>query len=195
MTDPRTLSPLDLYTTRNGCGTARIVTLLAVVCVVITAAPGQTVCEGIPRFTGTEMLTSSCWTTSEVSGRVLGVDLSKGSVHVSLTGMSLDKFFDIAVDTSGGFNLNSMPAGDYELLASQGGRILGFRIVVVFPVTSQLIFQLSNEKVSLQPFVRPTPEEIRQAQLSFGPLDWPQLEGPHCIRSKCYVYASDELNR
>lgn len=163
-----------------------------------TLAPAQMVCEWIPRFTATTLVTSSCWPVSEVSGRVLGVDLSKGAVQVSLSALALNKFFDVVVDASGGFNVSSVPAGDYGLLVMQRGRILGFGVVIVAPVTSQLIFQLSNHVRPLGPGpLRSTllSEEISAAQFSMGSLDWPPLEGPHCIRSKCYVHSTDDLNQ
>jgi hypothetical protein len=173
-------------------------TLVVLFCGVnATFAQTQIVCE-MPNFMGQRMLAPHCWPTSEVSGSVLGVDLSTGTVHVSLSALSFNKFFEVSVDDSGSFKVNAVPAGEYELYATQRGRILGFTRVLVSPVNSQLIFQSSNEKRIIGPgLLRPVQvsEQIGKATFPWGLVDWPRLHGPRCVRSKCYVDAMDEVSQ
>ena len=161
-------------------------------------APAQTVCELIPRSAWKQVLTPQCWRTSEVSGSVLGVNLSRGAVSISLSGLSFDRSFDVGVDDFGQFSLSSVPAGDYLLLVRQGGSILGFNEVVVPPGTSQLIFQLSNQERIIGPGpLRPAQisKQFGEGTFPWGLADWPRLDGPRCVRSRCYVDATDEVNQ
>jgi hypothetical protein len=138
-------------------------------------AHAQITCDTVPELNNQQFLSQPCWQTAEVSGNVLGADLTKGLIRVSLSALSFNKSFDADVDFSGRFQVNSVPAGDYELFAFQRGRVLGITEVSVSPSASQVVFQLSKDQQPLQP--------------------WPQLRGPHCVRSKCYVDVTDDLRK
>jgi hypothetical protein len=110
----------------------------------LESARAQIACGEVRSVIGQELLPPECPFTSPVSGSVLGVDLSSGSIHVSLSPLCYGSFFEVTVDSSGGFEIASVPQGKYDLMVSQGGRILGFETVTVASGHSQLILQVGH---------------------------------------------------
>ena len=143
------------------------------ICILSIISAQAQVSQQFPTLAVPQTLEQEGCDASEVTGNILGVDLSKGTVHVSLTALSSSKFFEIDAGAMGSFVVHSVPPGDYALLVSQRDGIIGLTRVSVAPFTSQMIFQLSNKRT----FVAPFP--------AF------QLGGPNCVRSKCYVDLGD----
>jgi len=110
---------------------------------------------------------------SEVTGRILGVSLSKGLVRISLSALSFSKFIEIDTDAIGHFALTSVPVGDYELLVTQHGGIVGMTKITITGSATQITFRLPENRAL------------------FAPLSAFRLGEPNCIRSKCYVTLGD----
>jgi hypothetical protein len=133
--------------------TAALVFFLACTGIFAVETRAQGVCEGLPQFGERQMLSQQCTEPSEVLGNVLGADMSAGLVTVSFDGLSLNKSLSAEAGVSGEFHLRSVPAGSYEVLVAQTGRILSYTKVTVSSGHCQIIFQISNKK---PPLISPT---------------------------------------
>ncbi|MBZ5614042.1 MAG: hypothetical protein LAO23_08555 [Acidobacteriia bacterium] len=82
--------------------------------------------------------------TSDISGRIRGIDPAAGSVRVRLAGVYSDDVFDAEAKAEE-FFFGTVPHGHYILAVTQAGRTLGTRAIKV-PSESPIVIEIFDTK-------------------------------------------------
>ena len=159
------LTPMGQRSARSAAALASLVFTLTLA----GAAQQENTNKLLPWLTVQQMQADGSSPHTDVFGRVLGVYLSTGPIEIWISATDSDYVSDSLLDTSGGFLFKDVPPGDYVLMATHPGGILGVRALRLPSNRPPFFFQ------------------IGKAQTPWGLHDWPRLQGPRCVRSLCFV--------
>jgi hypothetical protein len=159
------LTPMAQRSARSAAALASLVCALTLA----GAAQQENTSQPLPWLTVQQMQPDGSSPHPDVFGRVPGAYLSTGPIEIWISATDSDYVSDSLLDTSGGFLFNNVPPGDYVLMVTHPGGILGVRALRLPSNRTPFFFQ------------------IGKAQTPWGLHDWPRLQGPRCVRSLCLV--------